>query len=493
MGNKGTAAIEIGRQYIKIAATKSALRKSLGGFFCFTKPVASLDDAAISNFITTTFADLKLKPRSLALSLPRNLITVRVLSLPSDNPKEIAKMLDLHVVRLVPYKKEEMVMVHSILYTDEVGYTKIFLCIVHKDILKRYLKILADAGLFVEKIYASSYGVWEWILSNCKSQMSQDTIYLGVDVNFDYTELIAFSRQGLFFSRSIVIGQQDLGDSANTTKLMREVKQAMIFLKSEYKYKKPEKIFVSGAISELGMLTSTFEKELEIPAASLPLEPWLNKFKAKGVEIPKNISLTPLKEFLVDNPKRISFYVAETQARKALREEVRDLIVAGSLFIYVVFVICGVFLGRIYNRQVYLKTLQSYSKNIGQGVGELMQQSKRVSFIKEIVAKRRLPLLFFDKLHRIIPDQVAIKQINMDDSDKIILRGESSQLSDVFSFIGLLENNQDFKKVETKYTRKKKTREGEFTTFELSFIFSPSADKDAEGGDYAKQGEDYAR
>ena len=481
MGNKTTASIEIGRQHIKIAATKTALKKSLGGFFCFAKPIASLDDTAISNFIVTTFAELRLKPRSLALSLPRNLITVRVLSLPSDNPKEIAKMLDLHVVRLVPYKKEEMVMIHSILYTDEVGYTKIFLCIVHKDILKRYLKILADAGLFVEKIYASSYGVWEWILSNCRSQMSQDTVYLGVDVNSDYTELIAFSRQSMFFSRSIVIGQQDLADSANMTKLIREIKQAMIFLKSEYKYKKPEKILISGAISQLETLGPTFEKELETPTASLPLEPWLNKFKAKGVEVPKNISITSLKEFLVDNPKRVSFYVAETQARKALREEVRDLIVAGSLFIYIVFIICGVFLGRIYNRQTYLKTLQSYSMNIGQGVGELIGQSKTVDFIKKAIAKRRLPLLFFDKLHRIIPEQVAIKQITMDGNAKVVLRGESSQLSDVFSFIGVLENNQDFKKVETKYTRKKKTREGEFTSFELSFLFSPSADKEASG------------
>lgn len=472
MRPKDTVIIEISKHHLKIAGQRPSIKRG-GGFVCFVKPIASFDDSALGDFISSAFSSLKLKPRSLILSLPRNLITARVLSLPSDNPKEIRKMLDLHLVRLVPYKKEEMVVSYSVLYTDEIGYTKIFLCIVHRDILERQFKILADAGLFVEKIYPSSCGIWEWMLSNCKSQMTQETIYLGVDISYDFTELIAFSRDNLFFSRSVVMGSEMLRDQASISRLIREIKQAMIFLKSEYKYKKPEKILISGAIKGLEFLQPAFEKELEIPAALLPIEPWLDKVKSKDIAIPGSVSITSLKEFLTENPKRISFSSAEMQARKALREEAKDLVVAGSLFTFIVFIICGIFLGRIYNRQEYLKTLQAYSKSIGQDVGDLLRQSGHIEFIQENLTKRGYPLLFFQEIHRVIPPQVAIKYINMDLEGKVILRGESSQLSDVFGFIGLLEENINFTNVVTKYTRKRKTKEGEFTNFELQLAFEP--------------------
>ncbi len=473
MRAKDKVVIEISKQYIKIASMRPAFKKG-GGFISSVKPIASFDDKALSNFIANTLASLKLKPRAVVLSLPRNLITVRVLSLPSDNPKEIAKMLDLHLVRLVPYKKEEMIISYSVLYTDEIGYTKIFLCIVHKDVLERQFKILADAGLFADKIYPSSYGVWEWMLGHCKFQMTQSSIYLGVDVSYDFTELIAFSKDNLFFSRSIVMGSSMLRQQENFLKFIREIKQAMIFLKSEYKYKKPEKILISGAIKGLESLQPALEKELEIPAMLLSIESWLNKVKSKETTIPASVSITTLKEFLADNPKRISFSSAEMQTRKAIREEAKDLVVAGSLFLFIIFVICGIFLGRIYNRQTYLKTLQSYSKNIGEGTENLMQQSKHIDFIQKNLNERSYPLLFFQEIHREVPDQVAIRYISMDKGSKVVLRGESSQLSDVFGFIGVLEDNPLFDKVDTKYTRKRKTREGEFTNFELQFVFNPS-------------------
>lgn len=479
MRAKDTVVIEIGKQYIKIAAMRSLFKKN-GGFVCLIRPVDSSNDADLSKFIANTFSNLRLKPRSLALSLPRNLITVRVLSLPSDNPKEIGKMLDLHLVRLVPYKKEEMIVSYSVLYTDEIGYTKIFLCIVHKDVLERQFKILIDAGLFVEKIYPSSYGIWEWMLSNCKTHMTQNTIYLGVDISCNFAELIAFSRDSLFFSRSIVVGSQMLKDQTNVLKFIREIKQATIFLKSEYKYKKPEKILISGAIKGLEFLQPVLEKELEIPTMLLPVDSWLNKYKSKDTTVPSSVSITSLKEFLIDNPKRISFSSAEMQTRKALKEEAKDLVIAGSLFIFMVFAICGLFLGRIYNRQDYLKTLQAYSENIGEDVTELLRQSQHVDFIKKSLAKRNVPLLFFQEIYRAVPSQVAIKYVSMDEEGKVLLRGGSNQLSDVFGFIGILEDNPLFSEVETKYTRKKKTKQGEFTNFELQLVFDPYVVKGVE-------------
>jgi len=474
MRSRDSAVIEIGKKYIKIATLKPSLKGAFKNLQYFIKPIENASDEEITKFIISTFSDLRLKPRNIALNIPRNLITARVLSLPSENPKEIGKMLDLHLVRLVPYKKEEIISSYSILYVDEVGYTKILLAIIHKDILARNLKILADANLFVEKVYMSGFGVWEWILSNYRAQMANDAVYLGIDVNSDYTELIGFSKDKLFFSRSIMIGAIDLQDSDKAMKFMREIKQALMFLKSEYKYKKPEKLFITGAINGIKNLQNTLEKELEIPTLFLSLEDWMHKNKTPQASIPKYVSAAPLKEFLFDNPKRILFYVPETQARKVLREEVKSLIIAGSLCLYVLFIFCSIFLGRIYNRQSYLRTLNTYTNVISSDVGDLLSQSKYIKFVKKMLVVRRTPLLLFQELYDTVPKEVSIKYINMDNQGQVVLRGESGHLSDVFSFIGLLDAHEYFNDVETKYTRKRKGRDGEFTNFELSLLFNPS-------------------
>ena len=219
---KNTAVLEISKNYLKIASRGFSVKKPSQDSACIVKSISSLDDLKISELISKTFTDLKFKPKSLALSLPRNLATVRILSLPSSTPDEISKMVDLHVVRVVPYKKEEVATCYSILDTDEQGFTKILLCIAHKDILKRYFKILTDADLFLDNIYLSSYGVWEWILSSHKQEVQSDSVYFGLDIDSDYSDLIVFSKKYLLFTRSIVIGANQLSEHSNIDKLIKE-------------------------------------------------------------------------------------------------------------------------------------------------------------------------------------------------------------------------------------------------------------------------------
>ncbi|MBL7130561.1 MAG: PilN domain-containing protein [Candidatus Omnitrophica bacterium] len=467
---KNAAVLEIGNNYIKIAATRFSIRKPLQGFTYLTKPISSLDDVKISGLLSETFTSLKLKPQFLALSLPRNLATVRILSLPSNTPEEISKMIDLHVVRVVPYKKEEVISCYSILDTDEQGFTKILLCIAHKDILKRYFKILTDGGLFLDKIYLSSYGVWEWILSNCKQEMDADTVYFGLDVDFDYLDLIAFSKEYLLFTRSIAIGSGQLIEQFGVDKLIKEIKQTIVIFRSEYENKKPEKVFISGAIERLKDLGEKFGKELEMPTVFLPLPQLTDKVKANQLDVSSTVSITSLKEFLFDNPKRVSLYLPELQVKKTLREETRDLIMVGSIFIYTFFIICGLFLGRVYNRQWCLEELQSHLKAIHQDIGDLIDQSKRIEVVKDVLKVRGAPLLFFQEIYPIIHSKVAVKDITLEDNNKVLLRGEAQSLSDVFVFVSVLEESKRFKNVETQNTRKRKTSKGERTSFELSLI-----------------------
>ncbi len=465
--------IEMGKSYFKVVAATLTAHNTIKKFFCFADPIASLDDTQLSIIVSATFETLRLKPKNLVVSLPRNLVIMRTLSFPSQNLGEISKMVDLHLVRVVPYKKEEVVYAYSVLDTDGLGYTKVLLSIVSKDALNRQLKILADAGLSADKIALSSCGTKEWILSNCEPEMNSDTVYLGLEVDCDYTEVMAFSKHHLFFTSSIVIGSEQLSENTGKIKLIKEIKQFLAVFRAAYEYKKPEKVIISGAISNLRESRSVFEKELGMPAAFLPVELIINKFRDKQVEIPKTISITSLKEFLFDNPKRIIFDVPEIGVRRELRNETRELVRVGYLLIYIFFITYGLFLGRVYNRQLYLKKLTSSANTIKNDIGDLIEWSRKNELVRSVLEERKLSSLLFQEIYRVLPSRIAVKQMTIDENNKVALRGEAARLSDVFAFISLIEKSERFNSVQTQYTRKKKTREGEFTHFGIEFFFLP--------------------
>ncbi len=468
---KETAVIEIGKNNIKIAAARFSLKRSLQKFFCVAKDISFLDEAGITKLITDIFSSLKIKPKYLSLSIPRELVTIRNISLPSQDYKEISKMVDLHLVRVVPYKKEDIIYSFAVTDTNEEGSAKILLSIVQKSVLSKHLKILSGAGLFADKIYLSSYGVREWMLSQCRSEMEEDTVYLGLDIDSQSSDFIAFSKEHLLFTRSIVLGAAQLSEQESVRKLIKEVKNSLVFFRSEYEYKKPQKMVISGALEQLKGLEDALMRELEIPVLPLSIVPSIERFPYKDINIPDSVSATAVKEFLMDNSKRVSFIVPETQVRKALKEKVKDLIATGSYLIAIFFVISALFLGRIHNRQTYLNTLNNKLEEIKDDIGNLMGQSKRIEVTDRILKDRKTPLVFFQELYPLVPSSVAVTNLSIQEDNNIVLRGEALRLSDVFAFINILEDNKYFKGVEARYTRKKKTKDGELTDFELAFLF----------------------
>ena len=84
---------------------------------------------------------------------------------------------------------------------------------------------------------------------------------------------------------------------------------------------------------------------------------------------------------------------------------------------------------------------------------------------------RRLPLLFISELQKVIPDEISVDYLSLDEANKVTLRGQATQLSNVFKFVSTLEQSKYFKDVGTKYTRTKKVKDKEINNFEIEFQF----------------------
>lgn len=465
---KFPVAVEINEQFLKLVIAKP-LPKSRQIFDCIIKPIAGLTDRQITNLLIEIFRESKIKPQTLAVSIPRNFVTVRNLHLPSHDKNEIAQMLQLHIGRIVPYRREEIAFDYSLLGFDEMNYAKVILAIVHNDVLKKQLNILQGADLYIDRMDLSSYGIWKWVMSAQKAEINEQEIYLILDIDSSFTDFIVASRQHLLFTRSITMEIKGSLEENQITKLIGEIRQSLVIFHSEEMNKNPAKIFLSGSYFVCD-LERVIKNEFDVPIKCVPPPFSPEILKAKQRTIPDNVSASSVAEIaLQDSERRISFMLPEIQIRRNLRERTKQLTILGALIIYFFSMLLAFFWGKFYNQQLYLNNLIKENKAIEEEMGELLSQYKTLNFIKNFLYHRKIPLAFIYELQKIIPPQIAISYINIDDSRVVTLRGHGAGLSDVFRFISTLEGSAYFKDVSTKNTRTKKLKDKEITDFEITF------------------------
>lgn len=456
---RASIAVEIGERWLKIMVARQ------GAPQCLLRPVQGLSDEQVTQALTAMLKELKVKPRPVALCLPRNQVTVRNLHLPSQDPKEIAQMIELNIVRMVPYRKEEILSNYRLLGVDDIGYSKIMLAIVHRDLVKRHVDILEGAGLSVERVSLSSHASWLWMAARHGHTFAESDLVLLLDLEAGYIDFLLCSRKALFFSRSIAIEADQLTDEAGLARLLNEINQSLEIFQNEEMNRRPAKVFVGGAETPMPMVEKAIKEGLNLPVSRVA-GPVKSRPEAPGPAA--GCSLNALAHLIDgDADQELSFVLPELQIRQSLKEKTRELILIGSVSLYVIIALMGFFMSRLHHQQNYLDSLRQRSASIEQEIGDLVSQSRRVEVVKNYLTTRELPLRYLAELQKIIPAEVALDFMSVDEQQRGVLRGQALQLSDVFKLITSLENSRYIEQVDTKYTRRKKVRETEITEFEL--------------------------
>lgn len=463
-------ALEISKQYLKVVtASRQGTKISITDFII--EPIINLTDDQISQKIIDIFKRKRIKNNSVFLCLSRDSSTVRNIHLPSKSQDEISQMIDLHIARVVPYKRDEIVYAYQSLGNDEMGYARLILAIVHKDIIRRQEKILEQASLYVDHVSLSSYGIWLWAIKTCSTKIKQDELYILLDFDSTFTDFIVFSNKYLYLTRGIATGAKAIQETKEVAliKLLGEVKQSLIIFYKEEMNRKIAKVFVSGAtISD--SLKALLLKEFDVDVEDVPEVLPEQLLKDRRLMMPADISMTGISDLIVeDENKVVSFVLPEMQIRKSVRDKARELLILGCLVTYLLVSVFIIFLGRFYNQYSYLKKLNQQLTSMGTETTNLIESLRKVDFIKGFCFNRKAPFLVMSQMQNLIIPEVALSYVNIDSlNGEITLRGQAAQLSDAFKFINSLERFKNFKDVETKYTRKKKFKDREVTDFEVS-------------------------
>lgn len=465
---KPVFSLEINEKWLKMGFPQSAKADGSVDEKVKVLSVTGLKDDQIIEAIKEVCRGLKIKSGSVILSLPRNQVIVRNVHLPSKDEIEIQQMISLHVGRIVPYRKEDSVYSYKILGRDDRRYTKAMIAIVHQDVIRRLDAIIEAAGFFVEDIFLSSYGSLGYVIDKCKNDINPADVNLILEIDSSYVDFIAFSDNKVLYSRSIPVEVTQIFQETGMKKLFGEIRQSLVIFHSEETSKKPARIYVMGARVNIADFVKTLEKELEIPVKTISFE------AQKDVSFPQFLSVAAVKAFMAQEKTGpvMRFLIPEIQIRKSLNERAKELMILGGLILFFIMALGGIFTTRIYHQQAYLEKLQSRNKDIFLSVGDALEQSRKVDFVKGVLTSRKVPMAFLNRLFKIMPKETAIKSVSLDKDKKIVLRGEARELSDVFKFVGELEKASYISDVRTKSTRRRKVQDKEITDFELSFVLT---------------------
>ena len=126
----------------------------------------------------------KRKGLEVIVIISRNKITVRKINLPSREPKEIEQMLGLHIIRQVPYPKEEIVFGYHNLGLDNFNNSRILTAIAHRDMLRIIFNAFIFLNILPEAMFLSSQGVIKYLRYSMGEHSLPSSPYLVLDIDY---------------------------------------------------------------------------------------------------------------------------------------------------------------------------------------------------------------------------------------------------------------------------------------------------------------------
>jgi len=130
MKKRNTIAIEINERsikWIKAFARKTGLTIEKN----VIREIKDEKNETIVNILKELKTEQITKSDHLVAILPRRLLTIRHLNLPTHHEEEIRKMIDLQIIHKIPYARNDVVLDYKLIGKDSSGYSRVLVVIVH--------------------------------------------------------------------------------------------------------------------------------------------------------------------------------------------------------------------------------------------------------------------------------------------------------------------------------------------------------------------------
>ncbi len=406
----------------------------------------------------------------LILVIPRRFVTVKLMSLPSDSPAEIQRMLDLQIHQQIPFAREDIVYCHAIVGQDAQGYSKILVQIVQKEIVERYLNVLSSAHLSCQNVVLTSIGILSWYRANilARVQHKNDAVII-LDIDRSCSELCIVQGDRLLFSRYLPFGHQDIlkgggGDYLQQIQMTVE----------------------TYARERMGSALSRFYILSDRPVVSLQRQ--LETSGIPGVEVisPRGISMRQKKDRqpqftdqedlsftaslgclglpVFEGMNLIPAEIIQSKSSKVKRKELFKfwaVLTSACILLWVAFNLDN------YQKGRQLAAMKAEIKAIQPDVRKAEETIQSIEFLKDKIQDRTILVEIIKRLFLQVPEPISLRSLQLDHQGTIILLGFGESRSSVNQFHNNLVDSAIFQKVALEYATERKRFKEEYVEFKI--------------------------
>jgi len=457
------------------------------GWLCekaFVVHVSGKSDDDISALIKDLLHKEKLKKTDTVLVVPRSLVTVRYLQLPTSNPSELESMVNMQVVRQIPYSKEEMIYDYYITgYTPE-GYTKVLLIIVHKDVVSRYIRILGKSGITPDFIQLDSFSVIElcrFIDVNDSSVLEKENPVVVLDVDHATTNILIIKDRMPVFTRAVSIGRMHIDNKTLppsgkdwASEWALEVNRSLNVFQKDYElpikkiivFENENDDFLSALSGRVGFQIVKFNISKYFLGSCMRSSGLILE---NGVQVSFLALLGAIKE---GTPTEINLIPAETKAHIASVNKKKTFTVTALLLVGIIAMMGATFNKKIQDRKDYLLSLDAKLRDTNPAAKDLSVKKDRLALIKKQLSIEGTSLDVLRELYNVIPQKTALTLFIYDDIQGVTIKGVSPAMSEVFELVPKLETSPYFEKVTTRSATQRKIKGQELTDFQIDCIIT---------------------
>ncbi|MFA6636148.1 MAG: pilus assembly protein PilM [Candidatus Omnitrophota bacterium] len=475
---KNIVAVEIGNDWLKVIEGGSSPSPKITRLI-----LVKLADipGLVSEYISDLFVSNKLDRRNVISYVPRNLVTTRVIELPSTDATEIDSMIELQISKQTPYLKEEVVSAHSVIGGGREGYTTVLLVIARRNIIDERIKTLEDAGIKIKSMVLSSEGVVGWLRNACPrefKEVSGGTIAI-LSVDSNYSDIIIVQNEKIVFTRAISMGINQFSrehESHWEEKFISLLQRTIELYRHESKSADIGAIFLVGP-SGMDSLEDVIGSGIDIPlrATGLTQGVQLGQDADRALRDDKVRFVSPAALFGVFSFRgrsEIDLMPSGMKIQKAMEGKRRQLVITGVLAAALVTAASFLFLMNIYMKNSYLSLLKERISAMEKPAQKVARLNMETNLAKARLDARGSALNLLIEIHKLTPQKIYYTDITIEEESRVILKGRVPAMSEVFGFVSTLEGSDHFVNVKTTHTTTKKDETGEYVEFGILCVYS---------------------
>ena len=447
---------EIGQHWVKLAQVE-ATRRGIRIDKLYTERFEEVS-GSVSVRLSQALKSLKFGNLPVVGILPRQMVNMRVMELPSVEEDEIGNMVELQIGRSTPHAKEDILSDYKVLDGGREGYTRVLVSIVHRSVVGSRFSILDVSGLETQRMGLSTEG----LLASCRPYLKKhesDTVAI-LDIDASYAELAVVSSGKLMFTRSILVGAEAIadGETGALDTFVAEVESSLDMARQDTDLS-AHRLLITGAGLKLPEISERLTADLSIPIESFDtLADVTFGRDVPDMDVPpgSRLSLSSIAGVAADiNSMEFDLTPDAVRMRKSIEARARSLVAFGVLVMTAICLLTVSVLGMFYDKAQYLEELNAALADTQAAQG-LEDKESRIKLIHSRVDQIKTVAMLYD-LASGTPTNLVFTKVQLAANRQLTLSGTTTEMEHVSSLVKALRALPGVREAETSEQRKTTT------------------------------------